>query len=186
MLRPSKKQVARGCGQLLGCGVASTASQNRLQVMLCLLSITLTPQMVNGTTVHQHFQLKVSNSCNPRLLKFRSLFKKMTLNVGGGGHQRSFGRFLVCLFIWFIILTQCGTYWIYETIDKIVNIDNNNNQEVGSSEKSINNEVQKPRNPSGIENTFCLHPKSFYILALSFYRSKNVSTSPNVLCQTKN
>jgi len=72
----------------------------------------------------------------------------MTLNVGGGGHQRSFGRFLVCLFIWFIILTQCGTYWIYETIDKIVNIDNNNNQEVGSSEKSINNEVQKPRNPS--------------------------------------
>ena len=98
----------------------------------------------------------------------------MTLNGGGGGHQRSFGRFLVCLFIWFIILTQCGTYWIYETIDKIVNIDNNNNQEVTSSEKSINNEVQKPRNPSGIEKIFCLYPKSFYILALSFYRSKNV------------
>ena len=82
----------------------------------------------------------------------------MTLNDRGGGHQRSFGRFLVCLFIWFIILTQCGTYWIYETIDKIVNIDNNNNnQEVTSSEKSINNEVQKPRNPSGIEKIFCLY-----------------------------
>ena len=77
----------------------------------------------------------------------------MTLNVGGGGHQRSFGRFLVCLFIWFIILTQCGTYWIYETIDKIVNIDNNN-QEVTISEKSINNKIQKPRDPSGIE--YCL------------------------------
>ena len=80
----------------------------------------------------------------------------MTLNVGGGGHQRSFGRFLVCLFIWFIILTQCGTYWIYETIDKIVNIDNNN-QEVTSSEKSINNKIQKPRDPSGIEKCLDLY-----------------------------
>ena len=88
----------------------------------------------------------------------------MTLNVGGGGHQRSFGRFLVCLFIWFIILTQCGTYWIYETIDKIVNIDNNNNQEVGSSEKSINNEVQKPRNPSGIKNIFCLSKHMHFLI----------------------
>ena len=87
----------------------------------------------------------------------------MTLNDRGGGHQRSLGRFLVCLFIWFIILTQCGTYWIYETIDKIVNIDNNNNnnQEVTSSEKSINNEVQKPRNPSGIEIFFCLYQSHF-------------------------
>ena len=33
-LRPSKKQVAHGCGGLLGCGVASAASQNRSQVML--------------------------------------------------------------------------------------------------------------------------------------------------------
>ena len=83
----------------------------------------------------------------------------MTLNVGGGGHQRSFGRFLVCLFIWFILLTQCGTYWIYETIDKIVNIDHNNNQEVNSGEKSINNEVQNPRNPSGIEKNILFVPK---------------------------
>ena len=29
-----KKQVARGCGMLLSCGVASAASQNRSQVML--------------------------------------------------------------------------------------------------------------------------------------------------------
>ena len=78
----------------------------------------------------------------------------MTLNDRGGGHQRSLGRFLVCLFIWFIILTQCGTYWIYETIDKIVNIDNNSNQEVTRSERSINNEVQKPRSPSGIGKIF--------------------------------
>ena len=28
-LKPSKKQVAHGCGGLLGCGVASAASQNR-------------------------------------------------------------------------------------------------------------------------------------------------------------
>ena len=83
----------------------------------------------------------------------------MTLNDRGGGHQRSFGRFLVCLFIWFIILTQCGTYWIYETIDKIVNIDHNNNQEVNSGEKSINNEVQNPRNPSGIEKNILFVPK---------------------------
>ena len=31
----SKKQVARSCGRLLGCGVASAPSQNRYQVMLC-------------------------------------------------------------------------------------------------------------------------------------------------------
>ena len=36
-MRPSRKQVASGCGcgGLLSFGVASAASQNRLQVMLC-------------------------------------------------------------------------------------------------------------------------------------------------------
>ena len=97
----------------------------------------------------------------------------MTLNDRGGGHQRSFGRFLVCLFIWFIILTQCGTYWIYETIDKIVNIDNNNNQEVTSSEKSINNEMPKPRNPSGniAKMFFCTQSHYIYRTRATISRS---------------
>merc|ERR1711936_1359776 len=48
---------------------------------------------------------------------------KMTQNGVGQQNQRSFGRFLFCMVIWVIILTQCGTYWIYETIDKFVNIE---------------------------------------------------------------
>ena len=58
------------------------------------------------------------------------------------GNQRSLGRFLVCLFIWFVILTQCGTYWIYEGIDRIVN---RKNKEV---DQQPTNTIQ-PSNPTG-------------------------------------
>ena len=34
LLQPSKKQNARGCGGILGCGVAGATTQNRLPVML--------------------------------------------------------------------------------------------------------------------------------------------------------
>ena len=60
------------------------------------------------------------------------------------GNQRSLGRFLVCLFIWFVILTQCGTYWIYEVIDRIVNIENKED-----IIQQPTNAIQ-PNNPTGM------------------------------------
>ena len=64
----------------------------------------------------------------------------MTQNGVGQQNQRSFGRFLICMVIWAIILTQCGTYWIYEFIDNIVNL-----EEPELEEETTNYQIPKPK-----------------------------------------
>ena len=64
----------------------------------------------------------------------------MTQNGVGQQNQRSFGRFLICMVIWAIILTQCGTYWIYEFIDNIVNL-----EEPELEEETTKYQIPKPK-----------------------------------------
>merc|ERR1739836_239891 len=72
---------------------------------------------------------------------------KMTQNGVGQQNQRSFGRFLICMVIWAIILTQCGTYWIYEFIDKIVNL-----EEPELEEETTTYQIPKPKGPISTED----------------------------------